>query len=100
MSESGFSGLKDFQDKKCQRIEVFRMIDDKLTYQIIGCALDVHKTLGNGFQEVIYQRCLAIEMESAGLSFGREVEQPIFYRGVKWERDAQILLSPIKSSLN
>ena len=59
------------------------MIDDKLTYQIIGCALDVHKTLGNGFQEVIYQRCLAIEMESAGLSFGREVEQPIFYRGVE-----------------
>ena len=58
------------------------MIDDKLTYQIIGCALEVHKTLGNGFQEVIYQRCLAIEMESAGLSFGREIEQPIFYRGV------------------
>ena len=58
------------------------MIDDKLTYQIIGCAMKVHKTLGNGFQEVIYQRCLAIEMESAGLSFGREIEQPIFYRGV------------------
>ena len=59
------------------------MIDDKLTYQIIGCALDVHNILGNGFQEVIYQRCLAIEMESAGLSFGREIEQPIFYRGVE-----------------
>ena len=59
------------------------MIDDRLTYQIIGCALEVHKTLGNGFQEVIYQRCLAIELERAGLSFGREVEQPIFYRGVE-----------------
>ena len=59
------------------------MIDDKLTYQIIGCALEVHKILGNGFQEVIYQRCFAIELESAGLSFGREVEQPIFYRGVE-----------------
>ena len=58
------------------------MIDDKLTYQIIGCAMEVHKILGNGFQEVIYQRCLAIEMESVGLSFGREIEQPIFYRGV------------------
>ena len=58
------------------------MIDDKLTYQIIGCALEVHKILGNGFQEVIYQRCLAIELERAGLSFGREVEQPIYYRGV------------------
>ncbi len=58
------------------------MIDDKLTYQIIGCALEVHKILGNGFQEVIYQRCFALELESAGLSFGREVEQPIYYRGV------------------
>ena len=59
------------------------MIDDKLTYQIIGCALEVHKTLGNGFQEVIYQRCLAIELERVGLSFGREVEHPIYYRGVE-----------------
>ena len=59
------------------------MIDEKLTYQIIGCAMEVHKTLGNGFQEVIYQRCLAIELERVGLSFGREVEQLIFYRGVE-----------------
>ena len=59
------------------------MIEDKLTYQIIGCAMEVHKALGNGFQEVIYQRCLAIELDRARLSFGREVEQPIFYRGVE-----------------
>ena len=37
------------------------MIDDELTYQIIGCAMEVHKILGSGFQEVIYQRALAIE---------------------------------------
>ncbi len=54
-------------------------IEDELTYQIIGRAMKVHKTLGNGFQEVIYQRCLAIELERAGLEFGREVEQTIFY---------------------
>ena len=59
------------------------MIDGKLTYQIIGCALEVHKALGNGFQEVIYQRCFAIELERAGLSFGREIEQSIFYDGVE-----------------
>lgn len=58
------------------------MIDDDLTYQIIGCAMKVHNTLGIGFQEVIYQRCLAIEMERAGLDFGREVEQPIYYEGI------------------
>lgn len=49
---------------------------DKLTYSIIGCAMKVHNTLGNGFQEVIYQRCLAIEMEKAGIIFARELEMP------------------------
>jgi GxxExxY protein len=43
--------------------------------------MKVHNTLGNGFQEVIYQRCLAIELERAGLSFGREREQAIYYEG-------------------
>ena len=44
--------------------------------------MKVHNTLGDGFQEVIYQRCLAIELQRAGLEFGREVEQAIFYNGV------------------
>ncbi|MGV3508415.1 MAG: GxxExxY protein, partial [Sphingobacteriaceae bacterium] len=52
-----------------------------LIYSVIGCAMKVHNTLGNGFQEVIYQRCLAIELERAGLKFAREVEQEIFYDG-------------------
>lgn len=54
-------------------------IGDELTYKIIGCAMKIHNTLGNGFQEVIYQRCLAIELEKAGLEFLREQEMPIFY---------------------
>lgn len=54
---------------------------DEITYRINGCAMKVHNTLGNGFQEVIYQRCLAIELEQAGLSFEREKEQTIFYEG-------------------
>ena len=58
------------------------MIEDGLTYRIIGCAMKVHSTLGNGFQEVIYQRCLAIELERAAIIFGREIEQTIFYEGV------------------
>lgn len=53
---------------------------DELTHKIIGCAMQVHNTLGNGFQEVIYQRALAIEMRLAGLEFSRELEMPIFYR--------------------
>lgn len=53
---------------------------NELTHKIIGCAMKVHSTLGNGFQEVIYQRALAIEMQFQGISFKREKEMPIFYR--------------------
>ncbi len=53
---------------------------NNLTRKIIGCAMQVHNTLGSGFQEVIYQRALAIEMRLAGLAFQREMAMPIFYR--------------------
>lgn len=53
-----------------------------LTHRIIGCAMKVHSELGNGFQEVIYQRCLAIELEEVGLGYEREKEIPIYYKGV------------------
>lgn len=56
---------------------------DDITYKINGCAMAVHNELGNGFQEVVYQRCLAIEMENAGLEFGREVDQDLFYKGIQ-----------------
>jgi GxxExxY protein len=55
-------------------------IDDPLTHQIIGCAMNVHNVLGNGFQEVIYQRALEIEMREAGIDFARELEIPIHYK--------------------
>lgn len=50
------------------------------TSRIIGCAMRVHSTLGNGFQEVIYQRALAIEMGLENLSYHREMEMSIYYR--------------------
>lgn len=52
-----------------------------LTGSIIGCALEVHNELGNGFQEVIYQRALEIELKEAGLHFARELEMEISYKG-------------------
>ena len=55
---------------------------EEITRKIIGCAMKVHSTLGNGFQEVIYQRALAIEMEKQSLSFKREMEMTIFYEGI------------------
>ena len=56
---------------------------NQITYKINGCAMKVHNTLGNGFQEVIYQRCLAIELENAGLGYVREQAQTIYYEGVE-----------------
>jgi len=53
-----------------------------LTAEIIACAMRVHKALGNGFQEVIYQRALEIEMELSGINFKREFEMPVFYRNI------------------
>ena len=51
-----------------------------LTRKIIGCAMEVHKILGNGFQEIIYQRALAKEMELQNVPFHREFEMPIYYK--------------------
>ena len=51
-----------------------------ITEKIIGASFEVHKFLGNGFQEVIYQRALAYEMQLEGILFSREFEMPIFYR--------------------
>ena len=53
------------------------------TGKIIGCAMAVHRALGNGFPEVFYQRALAIEMQLAGITFNREFEMPVFYRQQK-----------------
>jgi len=52
----------------------------EITEKIIGASFEVHKFLGNGFQEVIYQRALAWEMKQSGLDFAREIEQDIFYK--------------------
>jgi len=51
-----------------------------ITEKIIGASFEVHKFLGNGFQEMIYQRALAYEMRKSGLEFAREIEQDIFYK--------------------
>ena len=54
-----------------------------ITEKILGAAFEVHKFLGNGFQEVIYQRALAYEMNKAGLAFAREIWQDIYYKDLQ-----------------
>jgi GxxExxY protein len=54
-------------------------IDDPLTYKIIGCAMTVHRVLGSGFPEIIYQRSLAIELEKANIDFEQEISKTVYY---------------------
>ncbi len=54
--------------------------ESELTSRIIGCCMEVHRYLGNGFQEVIYQRALAIEFNRQNINFSREHEMDIFYK--------------------
>lgn len=56
---------------------------EELTHKIIGCAMRVHSALGNGFQEVIYQRAMEIEMADNGISFSREYKMPVYYKNQK-----------------
>ena len=55
---------------------------DTITHAIIGSAMEVHKILGNGFQEVVYQRALSLEMNLQNIEHQREFEMPLFYKGV------------------
>ncbi len=55
----------------------------ELTGKIIGCAMEVHNNLDNGFQEVIYQRALEIEFKDIDMLFSREFEMPVIYKGVQ-----------------
>ncbi|MDQ6608843.1 MAG: GxxExxY protein [Bacteroidota bacterium] len=53
----------------------------EITEKIIGASMRVHATLGNGFQEIIYQRALEIELQEGSLKFLREFSMPIYYKG-------------------
>jgi GxxExxY protein len=65
----------------------------EITEKIIGSAMKVHAALGNGFQEVIYQRALEIELEESGLKVAREFCMPVYYKGRQiGERRADFLI--------
>ena len=54
---------------------------NKLTHKIIGCAMEVHTLFGIGFQEVVYQRALSIELNLNNIHHQRELEMPLEYKG-------------------
>lgn len=68
----------------------------EITERIIGCAMKVHSFLGNGFQEVIYQRALEIEMHKNNIKFEREKEMSVIYKGYNIGTRRMIFLSKKK----
>lgn len=67
-------------DKALEPVSAMKHSD--LTHRIIGCAMEVHKILGNGFQEVIYQRALSVEFNAKKIAFEREEARNIYYKDV------------------
>jgi GxxExxY protein len=61
----------------------YRGYDFSLTEKILGACIEVHRTLGPGFQEIIYQRALELEFATAGLEFQCAVDVPVYYKGQK-----------------
>ena len=59
------------------------MIFDELSKRVIGCAIEVHRTLGPGLLESTYEQCLAHELKCAGISFKLQYPLPVNYNGVK-----------------
>lgn len=57
--------------------------DDPRTYSIIGAAMEVHRQLGCGFLEPVYQAAFEVELVKRGISFTREVRLPVFYKDVR-----------------
>lgn len=57
--------------------------NNKLTYSIIGAAMEVHNTIGSGFLEAVYMDCLCLELEKRKINYQKEKKYNIFYKGVK-----------------
>lgn len=72
----------------------------ELTGRIIGCAMEVHKILGNGFQELVYQKAMAIEMQIQGIPYAREFVMPVYYKSRQIHtRRVDFLVDPISVEL-
>ena len=61
-----------------------------LTYQIIGCAIEVHKYLGPGLLESVYEKCFCRELELHGIMYSRQIWTPLEYKGLLLETELRL----------
>ena len=71
--------------ESAEEAEVRGVVENVLTDQIIGCAIEVHRHLGPGLLEAVYEECLCYELSQVGLRFERQVHLPLSYKGIKLE---------------
>ena len=64
--------------------------DNRLTQKVIGCAIEVHRTLGPGLLETVYEVCLCRELGMAGIPFVRQQKIPVLYKGERVDCDLRI----------
>jgi len=68
-------------------MKVTKQYIDNLTFQIIGCAIEVHKELGPGLLESVYEKCMIRELELRGYDTKSQKRIPITYKGISLEAD-------------
>jgi GxxExxY protein len=73
------------EPKNAETAEIRPVVENVLTDQIIGCAIEVHRHLGPGLLESVYEECLCYELSQLGLRFARQVHLPLIYKGIKLE---------------
>ena len=57
------------------------LLEKDLVYEIIGCAMSVHKDIGRGLREKTYERALCVEFKHRGMAYSQQSTYPVFYRG-------------------
>ncbi|MCF8335249.1 MAG: GxxExxY protein [Bacteroidales bacterium] len=71
-------------------MEVTKKYLDELTYKVIGCAIEVHKHLGPGLLESIYEKCLLRELKIRGINYKNQLWVPLQYKGLKLEAELRL----------
>jgi GxxExxY protein len=86
---NGLNHMEHKAHRMSQRVITKKYLDD-LTYAVIGCAIEVHKQLGPGLLESVYEKCFLKEMSIKAIPFKNQVWAPIEYKGLSFEAELRL----------